>query len=125
MRYTLRLIVAFAALALAGCSDSTLPPVQTVDGTWKGSQNGFALSLDMTQSGTSVSSCDASFGSNGGFESGTCSGTFNYPTLNVTINVTGFQPLLYTATMSSSQAVLSGTLNGSGLDHVAMSIKKQ
>jgi hypothetical protein len=123
MRCSLFLII--SALGLAACSDSTLPPVQTVDGNWKGTQNGFALSLAMAQTGTTVSTCSASFGSTGGFESGTCSGTFVYPTLTVTINVTGFQPLQYVATMSSTEATLSGTLNGSGLDHVAMSVKKQ
>lgn len=114
-----------ALLAAASCSDNTLGPVQTVDGTWKGTQNGFALSMTMTQTATTISSCGVSFGSNGGFVSGTCSGTFTYPTLHATINVTGFQPLTYDATMSATEAKLSGTLNGSGLDHIGMDIRKQ
>ena len=112
-------------IAASSCSDNVLAPVQTVDGTWKGTQNGFALSLAMTQTGTTISSCGVAFGSNGGAVSGTCTGTFNFPTFHATINVTGFQPLTYDATMSTAEAKLSGTLNGSGLDHVGMDIRKQ
>src|SRR5437899_6213638 len=123
MRRLLRPLIVL--IAASSCSDSTLGPVQTVDGTWKGTQNGFALSLTMAQTGTTVTACGASFGSNGGFVAGTCTGTFVFPTFHATINVTGFQPLIYDGTMSTTEAKISGTLNGSGLDHVGMDIRKQ
>jgi hypothetical protein len=126
MRRLTSIALIAAAAAAAGCgSDSVLDPVQTVDGEWKGTQNGYALSLSMVQSGTELSACSAVIGSNGGFVAGTCTGTFVYPTLKVTITVTGFLPLDYEATMSQAEAKLEGKLNGSGIDHLQVDIKKQ
>jgi len=110
---------------LTSCSDSTLGPVQTVDGTWKGTQSGYALSLTMTQADTLLTSCGASLGSNGGFVQGTCFGTFKYPNLKVTINVTGFLPVDYVGTMSTSEAKIFGKLNGSGISNAEIDIVKQ
>ncbi len=115
-----------ALLLVAGCgSDKVLAPVQTVDGEWKGTQNGFALSMSMVQTGTELSACSVVIGRNGGFVTGTCTGTFVYPALHAKIAVTGFQSLDYDATMSQAEAKLVGALNGSGLDHVAVDIRKQ
>jgi hypothetical protein len=121
-----RLLTFVLIIAAAGCKgDELLAPVQTIDGVWSGTQNGFALTLAMTQSGTTVSGCNVRIGSNGGFVEGTCVGTFTYPTLKVKISVNGFQSLDYDATMSQNEAKLFGTLNGSGLDHVEVDIRKQ
>jgi hypothetical protein len=125
----MRRLIAIALLAAASAcgSDSVLAPVQTVDGEWKGTQNGYALSLSMVQTGTTIAqaSCSAVIGSNGGFITGTCEGTFVYPNLAVKITVPGFFPIDYTATMSQAEAKMFGHMNGSGLNNIEMDLRKQ
>ena len=49
----MRRFFALATLAFAlGCGDKTLGPVMTVDGSWAGVQNGYSLSLSLTQAST-------------------------------------------------------------------------
>jgi hypothetical protein len=123
-----RLIAIGLLAAVAGCgSDSVLAPVQTVDGQWNGTQNGYALALNMVQTGTTVpqATCSAIISSNSGSYSGNCEGTFVYPTLTLKINIPGFVPFDYTATMSQSEAKLFGKMNGSGLDNVEMDLRKR
>lgn len=120
-----RFILFAAMLSVIGCfHDKTLAPVQTADGEWKGTQNGYALTLSLLQSGTDVSGVSI-IGSNGGFVQGTAAGTFKYPALHVTITVPGFYTLDYDGTMSANEAKIFGKLNGSGLTNVEVDIKKQ
>lgn len=121
-----RLLLLTAALALIACnSDSSLAPVMTVDGQWTGTQNGFALSLNMTQVDSTVSGSVAVAGLGGNQFSGTVSGTFIYPTLHLDIAIAGFEDASYDGTMSSSKAVISGELSGSGLANVEVDVQKQ
>jgi hypothetical protein len=121
-----RLLAVLAVLALvAGCGgEGTLGPVQTIDGQWAGLENGYAFSINVSQSGTDVSG-SAIIGSNGGAVPGTASGTFVYPDVHLTLDFPNFQPVEYIGTMSSSQAKIDGKLNGSGLINVAISIRKK
>lgn len=120
-----RFLTVIAIAGLAACQgDTVLAPVQTVDGDWRGTQNGFALTLLMAQSDTVVTGSSV-FGSTGGAVQGTCAGTFKYPNLHVVITVAGFQPVNYDAVMSQAEAKLVGKLNGSGLSNVEMDITKR
>ena len=126
MHRLLRFALATSTVALFGCGgDSILAPVQTVDGEWNGTQNGYSLSLGMVQSGTQVINCSAILASTGGGVTGTCDGTFNYPNLHVTISVPNFLPVQYDGTMSQSEAKIFGKLNGSGLSNVEVDISKK
>lgn len=123
-RLVLLALAAIATTSALACGgDATLAPVQTVDGEWKGTQNGYALDVSMVQSGNTVN-CNATIGSNAGFLNGDCVGVFNYPALHITITVPGFLPIDYDATMSQTEAKLNGKLNGSGLSNVEVDIKK-
>lgn len=119
-----RLLVIAAALAALGCgSDSIIGPVQTVDGEWHGTQSGYNMSLNMTQTDTLVSGSAAIVGVAGAIQ-GTVSGTFKYPNLQVTILVDTFEPVTYTGTMSQVQAKIAGHLDGSGFNNVEIDIAR-
>jgi len=121
----MRRFLAFATILLAaGCGSDLLAPVQTVDGLWSGLQNGYSMSLDLTQSGTAVTG-QADFAGVGGFVTGTAVGTFNYPDLELTISVSDLQDVTYKGTMSSSQAKITGRLNGSGFDNLELDVAKK
>jgi hypothetical protein len=96
----------------------------TVDGQWTGLQNGYSISLNMVQTGTDVSGVGALGGIGGSYE-GTLSGTFTYPDLKVTLSVVGFDPVVYTGTMSQASAKITGKLNGSGVTNVAIDVRKR
>jgi len=116
------LVVLFAALSL-GCSD-TLGPVQVIDGHWTGIQNGFSLSLSMTQTNADVTGI-ADIGGVSGFAEGTITGTFTYPNVALKIDIPGAVPIDYTGTMSATDATISGKLNGSGFVNLQLDVKKK
>ncbi len=120
-----RLIFLTAAIALIACNgDSLLPPVMTADGEWTGTQNGYALSFNITQVDSSVAGSTALAGVGGSF-SGTVSGTFVYPNLHLDLLVPGFEDFTYDGTMSSSKAVINGFLNGSGFVNTEIDVHKK
>jgi len=117
-------VLAFVLLAACG-GDRILDPVQTVDGTWNGTSNGIQLSLAMAQSDTLVSGNVAIAGISGSFL-GTLSGSFKYPNLSVSLQFPGAnEPVVYTGTMSGTQAKIFGRLNGSGFDNVGLDVAKR
>ena len=117
-----RLFAAVAILATFGCGSDILGPVQTVDGRWSGIQNGYSMSMSLTQSGTSVSG-EADFIGVGGSASGAVSGTFVYPNVNFTITIPNLADVSYKGTMSTSQAKIFGKLDGSGFAQLELDIK--
>jgi hypothetical protein len=124
----MRLRLAFVALASTvlclGCGADTLAPVMTADGLWTGTQNGYSMSLNMTQTGTNVTGVAAVAGVGGALE-GTLTGTFVYPNLNVTISVEGEQDFVYAGVMSTSEAKIDGHLNGSGFNNLEFDIVRK
>jgi hypothetical protein len=117
-------VLAFVILAACG-GDRILDPVQTVDGTWNGASGGIQLSLAMTQSDTLVSGNVAIAGISGSFL-GTLSGSFKYPDLNLALQFPGAnEPVIYTGTMSTTQAKISGRLNGSGFGNFNLDVAKR
>jgi hypothetical protein len=119
-----RLLLFVAAAVVGACGDSPLAPVQTVDGSWSGLQNGYSLSLVMVQS-DSVVSGSALIANVAGANQGTLAGTFVYPTLHLTLSFPGFDDVKYDGTMSQAEAKILGHMNGSGLTNVEMDVKKK
>ena len=120
-----RLLILALVAAAAGCgTDKTLGPVQTIDGQWSATQNGYALSLNVLQAGTSVTG-GATLGSVALTATGTVSGTFVYPDVHLTLDFPGYLPVDYIGTMSTTEAKIFGKLNGSGLSNVEIDVKKK
>jgi hypothetical protein len=130
--FVLRTLFAVLCLVVAlGCQDSTLGPVQTVDGTWQGQQNGYSLSLsNLVQTDTTVTG-SVTIASVGGTAFGTVSGIFKYPNLHLTTSNltdasgTPFLPFTYDGVMSGSEAKIFGKVDGSGLDSIEVDVRKK
>ena len=121
----MRRFIVLALVILVGCGgDDILGPVMTVDGTWNGTANGVQFSLGMTQTDTLVTG-NALANGVGGQAFGVVSGSFKYPDLKLTIQLDNAVPITYTATMSQSQAKISGTINGSGFANAGLEVKKR
>lgn len=117
------LLIAF--VLAAGCHDSTLGPVQTVDGQWSGLQSGYSISFNLTQSGTAVTGTTLIAGVSGATE-GTVAGSFVYPTLHLELTYAGITgDVTYDGTMSQTEAKIFGKLNGSGLTNVEIDVRKK
>ena len=120
-----RLFAIACLIAAAGCGDSTLAPVQTVDGSWTGVQNGYSISFSLTQSGSTVTGTTLIAGISGAAD-GTVSGTFEYPTLHLDLTLTGIVGnVTYDGTMSQTEAKIFGKLNGSGVTNVEIDVRKK
>jgi len=121
----MRKLFLFAAAAVfVACGDSPLAPVQTVDGSWAGQDNGFSLSLVMLQSDTVVTG-SALIANVAGANQGTLAGTFVYPTLHLTLSFPGFDDVKYDGTMSQAEAKIFGHLNGSGITNAEVDVRKK
>lgn len=119
-----RLFLFAAVAAVLGCgSDSIIGPVQTVDGQWTGTQSGYNMSLNMTQTDTVVTGSVAIIGVGGALE-GSVTGSFKYPNLSLTIVVDQFEPVTYTGTMSQTQAKIVGRLDGSGFNATEIDVAR-
>jgi hypothetical protein len=119
-----KLLLVAAVAAVVACSDSPLAPVQTVDGSWSGLDNGFSLSLVMAQSDSIVTG-NVLIANVAGANQGTIAGTFVYPTLHLKLSFPGFDDVSYDGTMSQAQAKIFGTLNGSGISNVELDVNKK
>lgn len=118
------LAVALAVFSL-GCGSDLLGPVMTVDGEWFGVQNGYSLSLNLTQTSAGEVTGSALVAGNSGITDATVSGTFAYPNLTLTITTLSFEPVTYSGTMSQEAAKITGKLNGSGFTNLQIDITKR
>jgi hypothetical protein len=121
--------VAFV-LVLAGCGGGeSAGPGTGVDvaGTWSGR---------VTLSGSTASTLQISITEHGNDVSGTgwlkvttdslglsVSGSYDSPSLTATISSQGFEPMQLTATVSETEMV--GTLDGSGFENRAITLRRQ
>ena len=119
-----RFLTLIAVAASLGCGSDLLGPVQTVDGNWTGIQNGYSMSLSLAQTGTTVTGT-ADFIGVGGAAEGAVSGTFVYPTLTLTITIPNVDDVSYKGTMSTTQAKIFGSLNGSGFNNLEIDVHKR
>ncbi len=122
----MRRLFAVALLALGvGCGADALGPVTTVDGEWFGVQNGYSLSLNLTQSPTGAVTGSALVAGTSGITDAKVDGTFAFPSLVLTITTESFEPVIYSGTMSQSEARIDGKLNGSGFTNLQVNITKR
>jgi hypothetical protein len=119
------LSIALVAPGVLGCGSDSLGPVMTVDGEWTGLQNGYSLSLNLTQTAAGDVGGTALLAGIAGFTDATATGTFTYPSLVLTITATNFDPIVYTGTMSQTSAKIDGKLNGSGFTNLVLNIAKR
>ena len=117
--------VAMGAISVLGCGADSLAPVTTVDGEWFGVQNGYSLSLTLTQTPAGEVSGNALVAGTSGVTEATVSGTFAFPSLVITITPPSFEPVIYTGTMSQGSAKIDGKLNGSGFSNLVINISKR
>lgn len=120
-----RIAIALIAISVFGCGSDALAPVTTVDGEWFGVQNGYSLSLTLTQTATGEVTGSALVAGTSGITDAAVAGTFNFPTLLITITPPSFEPVIYTGTMSQSSAKIDGKLNGSGFSNLVINIAKR
>lgn len=121
----MRRLLVFALILAAGCGESTLGPVQTVDGRWAGLQNGFSLSFSLAQADSVVTGTTL-VASVSGTSDGTVVGTFVYPRLHLELVLTGINDVVtYDGTMSQSEAKIFGKLNGAGVTNVEVDVRKK
>jgi len=120
-----RIAIALIALSVLGCGSDSLAPVTTVDGEWYGVQNGYSLSLSLTQTPAGAVTGTALVAGTSGVADATVSGTFNFPSLFLTITPPNFEPFIYTGTMSQTSAKIDGKLNGSGFSNLVINISKR
>jgi hypothetical protein len=116
-----RLLVALAFTSLAACSGlGDLGP--QIDGTWTGSSNGQAVTMQLIQTGT-VGGV-ATLGGSGGSRSYAVTGTFVNPTFTATLS--GSAPgdtIALSATVTGKSMV--GTLVGSGFTGNGLALLRQ
>jgi hypothetical protein len=117
--------IAFMAISILGCGNDALGPVTTVDGEWFGVQNGYSLSLSLAQTAAGEVTGNALVAGTSGVTEAAVVGTFNFPTLVLTITPPNFEPVIYTGTMSQASAKIDGKLNGSGFSNLVINISKR
>lgn len=52
-------------------------------------------------------------------------GTYNFPSVSMTIRSNGFEDLNYSATLGADGRTLSGTMSGSGFDNFGLTLTRQ
>ena len=120
-----RFLAALVLIAAASCTDSSLGPVQTVDGVWSGVDNGYSLSMNMQQDASGAVVGEVSLANLTGFFEGTISGTFVHPNLHVKFNFPGIQEIDYVGTMSTTEAKIFGKMNGAGINNTEVDVRKR
>jgi hypothetical protein len=120
-----RLLAVLALVAVSSCTDSTLGPVQTIDGLWSGVDNGYSLSINVAQDASGTVTGTMSLANLTGVFEGTVSGTFVLPAVHLKFNITGVQEISYDGTMSTTEAKIFGTMNGAGINNAEVDIRKR
>jgi hypothetical protein len=120
-----RLLTLLALIAATSCTDSTVGPVQTVDGVWSGVDNGYSISLNLQQDAAGAVTGEVSLANLTGFFEGTVTGTFVRPDLHLKLNFPGIQEISYDGTMSTTEAKIFGKLNGAGITNTDLDVRKR
>jgi hypothetical protein len=111
------------ALALVAC-DSTLGPVLTLDGYWSGTTPGYQVSVTLTQKDTVVTGTGIVLGA-GGSAQFNVAGKMVSRQVTLTLTNPVYTPTEFTGTLSTTEAVIEGRLNGSGFENVSITMKKR
>ena len=121
-----RIVILLATLGLIACGgDASTAPNASLNptGTWRGTSNGYTLSLTLVQTGSTVTGSGQLTGSIGSLAI-TTSGTFVAPNVSLTLNTQGYLPMNYAGPMANGSTI-NGTLNGSGFTNVTIPLSKQ
>lgn len=102
-----------------------LPPGYgvSVTGSYSGSSQGLTLSMTLTQSGTSVSGSGQIIA--GEVYPVSVSGSFNAPNVNLTLANPQLAPITLQGTVSNDGRSINATLNGAGLENLAITLNLQ
>lgn len=101
------------ALSVGACSSSSGPSAggtADVTGSWSGAGSGWTLSLDLTQTGDSVSGSGTLTGV--GSFSLTVEGKMQGATLRASLAIPSYDPISYAGTVSGNE--MTGSLRGDG-----------
>jgi len=120
-----RLLAVLALIATTSCTDSTLGPVQTIDGNWSGVDNGYSLSLSLSQDASGAVTGAVSLANLTGVFEGTVSGTFVRPDVHLKFNIPGVEEIAYDGTMSTTEAKIFATMNGAGIKNAEVDVRKR
>jgi hypothetical protein len=120
-----RLLAVLALIAVTSCTDSTLGPVQTIDGNWSGVDNGYSLSLSLAQDASGAVTGAVSLANLTGVFEGTVSGTFVRPDVHLKFNIPGVEEIAYDGTMSTTEAKIFATMNGAGINNAEVDVRKR
>ncbi len=120
-----RLLGVLALIAATACTDSTLGPVQTIDGNWSGVDNGYSLSLSLTQDASGAVTGALSLANLTGIFEGTVSGTFVRPDVHLKFNIPGVEEIAYDGTMSTTEAKIFARMNGGGINNAEVDVRKK
>jgi len=122
----MRRLLALLAIAVAtSCTDPTLGPVQTIDGTWSGVDNGYSLSLSLAQDATGTVTGAMSLANLTGIFEGTVTGTFVPPDVHLKFNIQGVEEISYDGTMSTTEAKIFARMNGAGINNAEVDVRKR
>jgi|ERR1051325_10099924 hypothetical protein len=111
------------ALGLVACDD-TLGPVFTLDGYWSGTTPGYQVSVTLTQKDTVVTGTGIVLGGAGSAQFNV-NGKMVSRQITLTLTNPAFTPTEFTGTLSTTEAVIDGRLNGSGFENVSITMKKR
>jgi len=118
------LIAASLAISIAACDNGPLGPTSTLDGTWGGTTPGYTMSLTLTQQDTIVTG-GAVLSGVGGSQGFDVIGTIVARQFFLTLSATNFMPFTFSGTLSTTEAVMEGKLDGSGFNKLAITLKKR
>ncbi len=116
----LLLLLVFAA----ACGDSpSQPRTPSIDGAWSGSAAGFTLNLVLASGAAGVSG-NGTVSGEGTSIAVTATGTHVHPNVALTLQATGFQDLNFQGQFTDDNTI-NGTLNGSGFNNFALTLRRQ
>jgi len=129
MHLRLPLLLSMLLLTMAtGCDSSEPEPEPTilVAGNYTGTANvdGTAVTLTLTLAETNNAVTGSGTLRISGPVSLTATGTHVGNDFNLTLSSSGFEDINFAGTVQSSGSVLSGRLNGSGFDNVAITMNR-
>jgi hypothetical protein len=132
MKRILMVLAICSAVAMAACGGDSTAPVATLDGSWSGpvAVPGGGGSVQFTLTLTQATSGGQHISGTGAFVAGTSSipvtvtGSFSDPGFTLTLSQEGFEPILYTGTLTTSSR-MTGAFNGSGFENLAVTLTKQ
>lgn len=119
------LLVSFSLTSI-GCDDNTVEAEPTLSGSWFGTTTvqgaTFTVDLQMTENSGNVNA-------NGTIVfvdpiAVNATGTYNFPTVSMTIRSSGLADLNFNGTLSADGNSLTGSMRGSGFDNFSVTLRR-